>query len=241
MKGREKRGSNIMNGFTLKMIAIITMLIDHVAAVLIPREMAAYWICRSIGRLAFPIFCFLLVEGFIHTKNVKKYLMRLGIFALISEIPFDLAFSDKTNRLGFLFQQNVFFTLFIGLAVIYSLSIIEKKYANNITRSNIFDSLAVLVGCAVAILLITDYTYIGILLIVAFYLFRTNKVLLTIAVIVVTGILGGQLEGLAAISMVFIWLYNGERGPQGNKYAFYAFYPVHILSIYLISLLPMFH
>lgn len=230
-----------MNGFTLKLIAVMTMLIDHVTAVLIPEGTQAYWIGRSIGRLAFPIFCFLLVEGFFHTKNVQKYLTRLGIFALISEIPFDLAFSDKTNNMGFLLQQNVFFTLFIGLAVIYGMSIIEKKYANNMILSNVFDSLVVVAGCAVAILLTTDYTYIGILLIVSFYLFRENKILLTLSVLLVTGYLGGSFEMIASISMLFIWIYNGTRGPQGNKYLFYAFYPTHILCIYLISLLPIFH
>ena len=229
-----------MNGFTLKLIAVVTMLIDHVTAVLIPYNTDAYDIGRSIGRLAFPIFCFLLVEGFYHTKNVQKYMIRLGIFALISEIPFDLAFSDKTNNLGFLDQQNVFFTLFIGLVVIYGMSIIEKKYANNMILSNVFDSLVVVAGSAVAILLTTDYTYIGILLIVSFYLFRENKALLTLAVIIVTS-LGGSFELIASISMIFIWMYNGARGPQVNKYLFYAFYPTHILCIYLISLLPIFH
>ena len=229
-----------MNGFALKLIAVVTMLIDHVTAVLIPEGTLWYMIGRSIGRLAFPIFCFLLVEGLLHTKNVKKYLIRLGIFALLSEIPFDLAFSNKTMNMAFLYQQNIFFTLFIGLAVIYAMSIIEKKYANNMILSNLFDSLVVIAGCAISILLLTDYQYLGILLIVAFYLFRGNKIVLTIAVFIVTAFLGNPLEGLGTISMLFIWLYNGKRGPQFNKYIFYAFYPVHILSIYLISLLPMF-
>jgi len=229
-----------VNGFALKLIAVVTMLIDHVTAVLIPEGTLWYMIGRSIGRLAFPIFCFLLVEGLLHTKNVKKYLIRLGIFALLSEIPFDLAFSNKTMNMAFLYQQNIFFTLFIGLAVIYAMSIIEKKYANNMILSNLFDSLVVIAGCAISILLLTDYQYLGILLIVAFYLFRGNKIVLTIAVFIVTAFLGNPLEGLGTISMLFIWLYNGKRGPQFNKYIFYAFYPVHILSIYLISLLPMF-
>jgi len=229
-----------MNGFTLKLIALVTMLIDHATAILIPEDTLAYMIGRSIGRLAFPIFCFLLVEGLLHTKNVKKYLIRLGIFALLSEIPFDLAFSNKVDYRAFLNQQNVFFTLFIGLIVIYGMSIIEKKYANNMILSIIFDSLVIFAGCAVSILLATDYQYQGILLIVVFYLFRGNKIILTFAVLIVTAFLGYPLEGLATISMLFIWFYNGERGPQFNRYIFYAFYPVHILCIYLISLLPMF-
>ena len=99
------------NSFWLKMIAITTMLIDHVGAVLLPQ----YPILRIIGRIAFPIFCFLLVEGFMHTHDVIRYMTRIGLFALISEIPFDLLFYgrilDGTH-------QNVFFTLFIGLVML---------------------------------------------------------------------------------------------------------------------------
>ena len=107
-----------LNSFWLKMIAITTMLIDHVGAVLLPQ----YPILRIIGRIAFPIFCFLLVEGFMHTHDVIRYMTRIGLFALISEIPFDLLFYgrilDGTH-------QNVFFTLFIGLVMLYYLT---KRY-----------------------------------------------------------------------------------------------------------------
>ncbi len=230
-----------MNGYTLKLIAIITMFIDHMAAILIPPDTTAYLICRSIGRLAFPIFCFLLVEGFLHTHNVKKYLARLGVFALISEIPFDLAFSNKTIHNGFLLHQNIFFTLFIGLAVIYLMSIIDRKYVKYVFLSNIFDTLVVIAGCYAATILATDYEFMGVLLVVAFYVFRTNKILLTIAILLVNASFGLGLQVLAALSMIFIWYYNGKRGPQGNKYIFYIFYPTHIFLLYLISLLPMFH
>ena len=90
-----------MSTFALKLIAIITMAIDHVTAVFIPNNTEVYLVGRLIGRLAFPIFAFLLVEGFFHTSNIKKYLTRLGIFALISELPFDLAFyNSKFARYG---------------------------------------------------------------------------------------------------------------------------------------------
>ena len=121
-----------ISGSTLKMIAIVTMVIDHIGAAVLARLLmvnglgeldqtnadaimqwlsangALYWtytVMRMIGRVAFPIFCFLLVEGFLHTHDVKKYAMRLGLFALISEIPFDLAFSDKILEFNY---QNVF-------------------------------------------------------------------------------------------------------------------------------------
>ena len=111
-----------LSGSTLKLIAIITMLIDHIGAAVIARLLIAgqgsemlykiYYAMRAVGRVAFPIFCFLLVEGFFYTGSRKKYALRLFGFALLSEIPFDLAFSGKILEFGY---QNVFFTLLIGL------------------------------------------------------------------------------------------------------------------------------
>lgn len=230
-----------MNGFTLKIIAMIAMIIDHVGAILIPYNTQAYWICRIIGRLSFPIFCFLLVEGFYHTKDVKKYLYRLGIFALISEVPFDLAFSTGNSLTEYIRQQNIFFTLFLGLAVIYLMNQAELKFGKESIKGNLLSSLAVLAGCVSSLLLASDYSFMGILLIVAFYVFRSNRFILTAVVMLVTYLSGYQLEVLGALSMTFILRYNGKKGPEFNKYYFYAFYPVHIFCIYLISLLPVFH
>lgn len=230
-----------MNAFLLKIFAMIIMLTDHIGALLIPADTEAYIICRSIGRLAFPIFCFLLVEGFYHTRDVKKYMKRLAVFALISEIPFDLAFSGRTSKLSFLLQQNVFFTLLIGLVVLYGMKFVEKKYEKRSLLIGLLQGLCVLTGCAAAIFLNTDYSFMGVLLIVAFYIFRGNKVLLTLALFFVTNYTGFPLEGLASLSVLFILNYNGKKGPQGNKYFYYIFYPAHILILYFISLLPMFH
>lgn len=136
---KEKRG---FSGSTIKIFAMITMLIDHTAAVVLQRIISAaqnsntiaddsalysiYILMRSIGRLAFPIFCFLLVEGFLHTRNEKKYALRLAAFALISEIPFDLALFGKIN-FGY---QNVFFTLLIGLLVMMGFKYISENAAD---------------------------------------------------------------------------------------------------------------
>ena len=114
----------ILSGSGLKLIAIITMLIDHTAAVLLSiyppamtplfyiggRGYSAYRICRDIGRIAFPIFCFLLIEGFLHTRNRWRYGRNLFLFALISEIPWNFMFADTWTYA----KQNVFFTLFLG-------------------------------------------------------------------------------------------------------------------------------
>ena len=142
-------------GSTLKIIAMVCMLIDHTAAVLFDRILIsrgllnavnasdggasflstgntaviyyADMIMRAIGRISFPIFCFLLIEGFMHTHDVKKYALNLGIFALVSEIPFDLAFAGKPFYLNY---QNVFFTLFIGLVMMIFLQKIDEKNAS---------------------------------------------------------------------------------------------------------------
>lgn len=225
-----------MNGLTLKLIAMLTMLIDHATELLVRNGSILYLIGRSIGRLAFPIFCFLLVEGLLHTKNVKKYLIRLGIFALISEIPFDLAFG-KGKTFADIFNlrsQNVFFTLFIGLLVIFLIQIIQNKYNDNKVMAVILISIIVLIGCQMANYLRTDYSYMGVLMIVCFYLFKNNKLPLFLSIFLLN-LSMGPLQVLATISFLFIFLYNGERGPKINKYVFYAFYPVHILVLYWIS------
>lgn len=223
-----------MSTFALKLIAIITMLIDHVAAFLISSEAhpELYLTMRSIGRIAFPIFSFLIVEGFYHTKDIKKYLIRLGAFALISEIPFDLVH-------GYVLEftyQNVFFTLFLGLLLVYFMNQVEQKYKKEVIVSNILDALLTFAFCAVAVVLRTDYNLQGILIIVAFYLFRGNKVLLTVAMLIVNGMFGGTIQALATIAMLPIAFYNGQKG-RSAKYLFYIFYPAHLLIIYLIGVI----
>jgi hypothetical protein len=122
----------LLSGSSLKILALVCMLIDHIGAailyegILLPRAPIIigtplhklylfYRVLRFIGRIAFPIFCFLLIQGFLYTSNRKRYVTRLGIFALISEIPFDLALN---NRILEFTHQNVFFTLFIGLLIL---------------------------------------------------------------------------------------------------------------------------
>jgi hypothetical protein len=152
-----------------------------------------------------------------------------------------LAFSDRTVKMGFLYQQNVFFTLLLGLVVLYGMNLIEKKYEKKSIIIGLLQSISVLIGCAAAIFLYTDYSFMGVLLIVAFYIFRGNKILLTLALFFVTNYTGYPLEGLASLSVLFILNYNGKKGPQGNKFFYYIFYPAHILILYFISLLPMFN
>lgn len=220
-----------MTGYWLKVIAMVTMLIDHGTAILVPGNSSFYIIGRSIGRLAFPIFCFLLVEGFLHTSNVKKYLLRLGIFALISEIPFDLAFNHTLFELG---HQNIFFTLLIGLLVLIGVRYVDEKHKGK--GSYVFLNAGIIIGgCLLALILATDYYFAGVLMILSFYQFRHNKVLLTAALVIIYNFALGGIQILAVFAMIPILFYNGQRGTKINKYVFYSFYPVHILTLYLIG------
>lgn len=210
----------IFNNFTLKMIAIAAMACDHIGAVLFPQ----YLEMRIIGRIAFPIFAFTLVEGFFYTKDVKKYMMRLGVLALVSEVPFDLAFWGVPLEFG---HQNVFFTLFLGIAMLYF-------YLKSIrTSRQIF---AVLGMMLLSELLRTDYNSAGLLMIFIFYMFREKRIISVLGMSIVNLLYMGGLQGYACFAAIPIGLYNGKRGPR-CKWFFYWFYPVHLLVLYGISLI----
>lgn len=225
-----------LSGSTLKLIAVITMFIDHVGAAVVARMLVSggesetlyqvYFAMRNIGRIAFPIFCFLLVEGFEHTRDRKKYALRLFAFALISEIPFDLAFSSRVLEFGY---QNVFFTLFLGLLTIMAFHAVEEKVEWHPLLRSVFLVGAVLAGMGGAQLLRTDYAARGVMCILVLYLFRRNRGM---------QILAGCLaffwwELPALVAFIPIAFYNGKRG-WNIKYFFYLFYPVHLLLLYLV-------
>lgn len=232
-----KRG---LSGSTLKIIAIITMFIDHIGAAIFENSTIAAYIMskgestyliwglinlalRLIGRIAFPIFCFLLVEGFLHTSNVKKYALRLGAFCLISELPFNLAFFGELFHSG---HQNVFFTLLIGLLVLIGL----KQFEGDGLKNGIPRMLCVIAGALLAILLKTDYAAFGVCVIVLFYLFRTRPVLRDVTTML-TLVICSFLEITGLFALIPIHMYNGKRGIS-MKYFFYLFYPGHILLLY---------
>ena len=186
-----------ISGSTLKMIAFVTMVIDHIGAAVLARLLmvnglgeldqtnadaimqwlsangALYWtytIMRMIGRVAFPIFCFLLVEGFLHTHDVKKYAMRLGLFALLSEIPFDLMYGGTWF---YPVHQNVIWTFILGLLGIHIMETVRKK-----KKTPVFVLTAILVtiaGGLLGTLTMVDYYGIGVLTVFIFYFFRGRK------------------------------------------------------------------
>ncbi len=214
----DRRSSFGLNSFALKCIALITMIIDHVGAILYP-EVGGL---RIIGRIAFPIYAFLVAEGFYHTKNVKKYMLRLLLFAIVSEIPFDLALTGQILEFG---HQNVFFTLFAGLLLmeLYSL---QTSSAGRL--------ICILAVTTLGDLIRSDYGAWGILIIFCFYVFREN---IWLKMLVVSGIhifAFGSVQSFAVLACIPIALYNGEKGAN-IKYAFYGIYPLHLLVLYMIK------
>ena len=204
-----------LTGAQLKWIAMITMVVDHVGAVLFPEQM----IFRYIGRLSFPIFCFLLVEGFVHTSNIYRYIFRLSVFALISEIPYDLTFSQQLMDFE---RQNVFFTLSLGIGTLYLL-----KY----TQSNVEKWIYVAFAMLFAEMMKSDYGAFGIALILWFYYMYDDKSWKLFGGAVWNFYGGIGIQSYGAFAMIPIGLYNGKRGRQ-MKYFFYLFYPVHLLILF---------
>ena len=228
-----------INSFILKMIAIITMVIDHVGAVLFPMNM----MFRYIGRISFPLFVFLLVEGSIHTSKIRKYELRMFLFALISEIPFDLAFS---NEIVDIHSQNVFWTLTIGLVMLDLIqngaSYVKSQKGKKLQLDwiegqpipTIWQFVVVSVCACVAQALQTDYGAGGILLIYFIWMLHENVIAQAVAFVIISLLFFGSVELPGVIAFLPIFLYNGKKGPSA-KYVFYAFYPVHLFILHLIQ------
>ena len=313
-QSEKQRDFRCLSAAVLKWTAILTMLIDHVGAAVLAGlakkhqgwgvgvfSRDFYYATRVIGRIAFPIFCFLLIEGLFHTRSRWKYLFRLGLFAVISEIPFDLAFQGTLLEFG---SQNVFFTLFFGLLCItciryfaetkrdcekfrplfylaavlsgpfmafmvfhdsmigHIMSLMKIKmevfmfYAVgeaavvctilflflgrkwDTAQRNTFAGiiLSLVIFCALADFLRTDYGGCGVLTIAILYLLRRHKMrAFAVACLEIT--LFSVAEVTAFLMLIPVAFYNGKRGAKINKYVFYAFYPVHIGLLYLITLL----
>ena len=228
-------------GSVLKWIAVITMFIDHAAVVLFD----GYWVTaggmtrssyefyrvlRCIGRLGFPIFGFLIVEGFFYTRNRWKYLLRLVLFGILSEVPFDLAFYRTAFYLKY---QNVYFTLALGLFGLIAWDFITQGNFREASLWRKIGALAVLAALiAAGSLGLTDYYGYGVAMIFAFYFFRENEVLRLLAC---EGVLLGTstLEIWALPAFALFHFYNGKRGRQ-PKYFFYLFYPCHLAFLVLI-------
>lgn len=223
-----------MSSFALHIWAMLLMLCDHLQLTLLPDLP----ILRCVGRLAFPLFAFMAVEGYLHTRSLKKYLLRLLMLAVISEIPFDLLVSGSVVDP---MHQNVIWTIILGLCCIRAFENISADL------KKILSAVVIIASLAAAIIARVDYSSAGVLTLLAFYAFRGNTVrcrlmqLLSLAFINLV-LLGGigfafPYQALAVLSLPIIWLYDGSQGPHNGfiKAANYLFYPAHMLILALFS------
>ena len=236
-----------MSSFILKIIAVISMFCDHFGDSFIKH----FSFLNLLGRMSFPIFAFQISEGYIHTKNLKKYFFRLLIFALASQLPFYLFLQkflpSSTSCL------NIFFTLLLGLTCIKIYDIFNNLKNNfleskvlNISLKNIVGFIIVLIIAYIGELLHVDYGAFGIIVVFSFYLFKNNKLAMVIFYIFLCVIRYGIYIILTGFNITYIYicifcilpilfisLYNGKQGYK-IKYFLYFFYPVHFLMLYFL-------
>jgi len=222
----------------LKLIAIFAMLIDHIGAVFFPET----YILRIIGRLTMPIMAFMITEGYFHTQHLRRYMLRLLIFALITIYPYQLYFAYG--------PFNVLFTLLFGLIAITIYDRADKRF---------FKILGLVIPVVIATLFSFDGSFLAILLIFIFYKYRgnfkaqaINMVLMYFALefaiyypLLTNGMTISDstmwIQSFALMSLPLLYRYNGQRGkaiinPTFSKYLFYVFYPLHITILLMIKL-----
>ena len=234
-----------ISSFTLHIMAMAFMLCDHLWATLLSLDFLS-----NIGRLAFPIFAFLCAEGFRRTGARKRYMLRMLIFALISEIPFNFFYGGAAI---YPFHQNVLFTFLLALCLMAGVDKVRRR------GSRVYTALALagaaVLGMALSTLCMVDYYGAGVLSVLVFYVFSRRRWLDRIAqllclyylnVVLLRGFqipvtLGGlsfeiPRQGLALISLLFIWLYQGRQGPHPKWFRWfcYAFYPAHLAVLTLV-------
>lgn len=241
----QKRG---ISQETLKLIACVTMLIDHIGATLVLRgintgwfadieaSISLYYALRIIGRIAFPIYCFLLVEGAHHTRNPKKYALRLFIGMLLSEIPFDLAFSGRID----MESSSVMVTLLLGFLMIESMKRVK----------GFWKIVVILPFFLLAEKLRTDYSGNGIMLIAMLAMTKGVKqekllrmagfvILLWFGALIQIGPVTIPMELFGLIGVPFMFCYQGKKRTYSKaaQWAFYLFYPVHLTVLWILEVL----
>ena len=218
----------ILSNFDLKIIAIITMTIDHIGAIMYPN----IDIFRIIGRVSFPIFAFLLVEGFKHTSNKLKYFLRLILFAIITQPIYDYAFNKH--------ELNILFTFSLSFLLLSSLEFIKKiisKYSKGIENylyKTVFYSLIYILFVLFSIILNVDYQALGISLVFIFYLVPNLYLSFLLYLLAVIFLATNTIQFYSLLSFLFIYMYNGEKG-KNIKYFFYLYYPLHLLILKLFA------
>ena len=224
-----------LDGGALKLIAAALMLIDHVGAILLPETV----ILRCIGRLAFPVFAFFVTEGYTHTRDFRKYVLRMAAWAVVSEASFNLE-----NGLIFdLTRQNVLWTFCLALLTLRGLEELRRETGG---ARYLGCGAALAAGFAAGELLRVDYGGWGVLSVALFYLCREGRYArcgLLLGMLVLNGLcissrtvpafgIAVPIQILAAAALPVIWLYNGRSGVNRRwRWAFYAFYPAHLLVL----------
>lgn len=224
-----------MTTYTIKLLAILAMIVDHIGAIFFPQVV----VLRVIGRFSFPLFAWLIANGAVHTHNTSKYFVRLLIFAALSQIPYQLAFDISS------LSMNIFFTLSFGLGCI-------MLYSAPISR--ILKALGIFGLLILGFALQVNYGVFGILSILFFYIYFTDLPKQILSQILIftsftfipiffshpSNILNLSLLGvsqiLAPFSILITSHYNGKKGPSA-KYISYLFYPVHLLILYVLKIL----
>jgi len=235
MQKKEKnRKFNGITNYNLKIIAMVAMLIDHLSYIVVPSNTPLQWGIHLIGRIAAPIFAYLIAEGHHYTSNKKRYLLRLLIFAAISHLPYVLYFD-----INFWQATSVIWSLAMGLVALIGAT--NKRY-----------SLPVKIGIVAICCLLAynaNWNYIGVLWVVGFGLFRDNFRLQMI-VFSLIGFIFYILPGLIEVgpyvtyrfgillAIIFLSLYNGRLGKKTfvSKWSFYLFYPLHLILLYLLRI-----
>ncbi len=277
-----------MSALFLKILAIVFMLVDHIGLAIGSSGFTefgfsdGYWLCRAIGRLALPIFAFLIANGYRHTRSTLKYAIRLLIFSIVSEMPFDLFTSGKLNLIEFngrlpdIKLDNIFFTLFLGLCFIVVHSFLKKKFEK---FSSILSVAALFFLCTLAGFISSDYGVVGVAWVALFGAFdvtdgkNVTKVFMGCAVLSYWRIISkcivvavyraiqinlagipifsyylyssintlNLIQPFSLVALGAILLYNNKSGMPKNrwlntliKYAFYVFYPLHLLVLWYL-------
>ena len=234
--------------FSLHMMGMIFMLCDHLWGT----SFVNHDVFTCIGRLTFPIYAFLIVEGYFHTGNFSKYMKRLFLFAVLSEIPFNLMMASS---LFFPLHQNVLWSFLISLGLIHWN---EKTKDKTVWKQILVGICTLCIAYIGGIVTFVDYYNAGILMVLTFYFFRGKKWWNYLGQLLCMWyvnfeLLGGFVyeislfgnrfsiarQGIALLSLIPIWLYSGKQGYHNKKfqYACYLFYPVHMLILVLLRLI----
>ena len=225
---KEHKPWQVLSGTALKLIAMISMVFDHVGDNFFPEQT---WM-RVIGRIALPIFAFCVAEGFCHTRDRWKYLRRMGVFALVSEIPFDLVTAHKLLEFS---HQNIMLTFFWAILGLLCYEAVRKKLSKG---GAVLGALVLLFFAGSSLLLGMDYNFLAVGLIFLYYLLRDKALVWRHAAGMAFHALlrNKDIYWFGLLGFLFLFLYNGKKG-RGLKWLFYLFYPGHLLLIWGVKLL----